>query len=253
MEEVEKEDVIEVVNAKKKPREPPSPRSVSSVDSGIHIPKTAWVDGPDTHELASKLERLEVNGDKEVKAISPLRKTESESGYGTPMSADSLPSVGSRASSGRASIRMPLKVGSNTSSDKDRSRTISMDSQSLAQDSVRSTPKHGSTFSAERHTQKSTSKSSNKTQPSRKESKATPPASPQPRDPLAIMETKDSVFHTVPLRDTGRGFHTHKSTPVELRQVAVTTQTKEFQREVEEASSGEVASPEVGRHNNSLG
>ncbi|XP_063872097.1 nucleolar protein dao-5-like isoform X2 [Scylla paramamosain] len=251
-EEEEEEEVIEMMDAKKKPREPPSPRSVSSVDSGIHIPKTAWGDGPDTRELASKLERLEVNGGKEAETRSPSRRaSEPESGYGTPKSAGSLPSVASRASSGRGSIRVPLRVGSTTPASKDRSRTISMDSQRLAQGSTqgsaRSTPKKGSSSTAERHTPKSSSRSSIKTQASRKEAKTTP-ASPQPRDPLAIMETKDSVFHTVPLRDTGRGVHTYRSTSVEPRQVAATTQTEELQQEVEEASSGAAAPPEM-RHN----
>lgn len=242
MEEEEEEDVIEVMDTKKKPREPPSPRSVSSVDSGVHIPKTAWGDGPDTRELTSKLERLEVNGAKEGEVRSPPRKTsEPESGYGTPKSAGSLPSVGSRASSGRGSVKLPIKVGITTPSGKDSSRTISMDSQRLAQGSARSTPKPGSASPAERHTPKSSSRSSSKSQPSRKEVKA----SPQSRDPLAIMETRDSVFHTVPLRDTGRGVHTYRSTPVEPRQVAVTTQTEELQREVEEAGNGAAASPEV--------
>lgn len=260
MEEEHEDDAIEVVDTKKKAREPPSPRSVSSVDSGIHMPKakpkTAWGDGPDTRELASKLERLEVNGADEVETRSPPKKpSEPESGYGSPKSAGSLPSVGSRASSGRASVKLPLKTGSATPSGKDSSRTISMDSQRLAQHSGRSASKRGSAVAspAERHGSKSSSRSGSSrasaaaSQASRRDAKGTPSPSPQPRDPLAIMETMDSVFHTVPLRDTGRGVHTYRSTPVGPRQQAATTQTEDLAREADEAGGGAAPPAEVRR------
>lgn len=250
MEENE-DDVIEVVDTKKKMREPPSPRSVSSVDSGVHIPKAkaAWGDGPDTQELASKLERLGVNGADDGAVRSPPKKpSEPESGYGTPKSAGSLPSVASRASSGRPSVKLPLKTGSATPQGKDSSRTISMDSQRLAQHSGRSTPKRGSAVASRASSRSGSSKASvAASQASRKDARAAPTPSPQPRDPLAIMETMDSVFHTVPLRDTGRGIHTYRSTPVEPRQAAATTQTDDLQREVDEANGGAAPPAEVRR------
>ncbi|XP_069164715.1 uncharacterized protein [Procambarus clarkii] len=144
--EEEEDEAIEVVSLKKtKSRDPLTPRSVSSVDSGVHIPKTAWNDGPDTRELASKLECLEMS--QEIKSgVAPSRKkvSEPESGYGTPKSRDSrasLPSVGSRVSSGKSSVKVPLKTGSATPDSKNSSRRISMDSQRLAQESPKSKPK----------------------------------------------------------------------------------------------------------------
>lgn len=266
LEEEHEDDVIEVVDTKKKAREPPSPRSVSSVDSGIHMPKakpkTAWGDGPDTRELASKLERLEMNGADEVETRSPPKKpSEPESGYGSPKSAGSLPSVGSRASSGRASVKLPLKAGSATPSGKDSSRTISMDSQRLAQHSGRSASKRGSAVAspAERQGSKASSRSGSSrasaagSQASRRDAKGTPSPSPQPRDPLAIMETMDSVFHTVPLRDTGRGLHTYRSTPVGPRQQAATTQTEDLAREADEAGGGAAPPAEVRRYHSGVG
>lgn len=241
-EEEEEDEAIEVVSLKKtKVREPPSPRSVISVDSGVHVPKTAWNDGPDTRELASKLERLEMNDDnKSVRSPSQKRSPEPESGYGSPKSRDSrgsLPSVGSRASSGRGSIKLPLKTGNATPDSKNGSRRISIDSQRLAEESPKVTPKSrmGSPSVGQRPPKSSReSGRSSETQASRKESKPPSPRTakrkpvePQLRDPLAIMETMDSVFHTVPLRDTGRGTHTYRSASAEKHQVVAATQTEE--------------------------
>ncbi|XP_042229222.1 uncharacterized protein LOC121871146 [Homarus americanus] len=266
MEEEEEDEAIEVVSLKKtKSRDPPTPRSVSSVDSGVHIPKTAWNDGPDTGELASKLERLEMN--QESASSSRQRPPEPESGYGTPKSRDSrasLPSVGSRASSGKSSVKMPVKTGSAPSDSKNGSRRISMDSQRLAQESPKSTPKSRIASSGvEKRSPKSSKESSRsiETQGSRRKVKPPSPrvedkgrSETQFRDPLAIMETMDSVFHTVPLRDTGRGNHTYRSTTAEKRQVVAATQTEEpvaeaFVRSSDDDSNGGQPTEAKVRHN----
>ncbi|XP_069948978.1 uncharacterized protein [Cherax quadricarinatus] len=265
--EEEEDEAIEVVSLKKtKSREPPTPRSVSSVDSGVHIPKTAWNDGPDTRELASKLKSLEINQETTSEASSSHKKTqEPESGYGTPKSRDSrgsLPSVGSRASSGKASVKVSLKIGSTTPDSENGRRRISIDSQRLAQESPKSTPKSRiASPSVGKHTPKSSKESSRSTEihSSRKVSKPPSPREkkqmdPQLRDPLAIMETMDSVFHTVPLRDTGRGTHTHRSTTVEKQQVVAATQTEEaaaepFVKRSEEDAIGSAPHETKVRHN----
>ncbi|KAK4326519.1 hypothetical protein Pmani_002967 [Petrolisthes manimaculis] len=253
MEEVEEEEKEEVVKkpVRRRSSDLPSPRSVSSVDSGVHIPKTAWAEGPDTKELSSRLERLEGRG-KDLERL-VTRTPETESGYGTPKSRDSrssLPSVASRATSGRGSVQLPLKTGSiisRNSNDK-HSGKISMDSQRLAQRSPAVSPKTGgsslaqsgvvsrrqsarSSKGSEKNARISNSRQEAHGAPSsqRAEDKRVPSPQPQPqRDPLAIMETMDSVFHTVPLRDTGRASHTrtHRSLPTERRQVAAETQTE---------------------------
>ncbi|KAK3896145.1 hypothetical protein Pcinc_000165 [Petrolisthes cinctipes] len=258
MEEDEEEEKEEVVKKPERRRSSdlPSPRSVSSVDSGVHIPKTAWAEGPDTKELSSRLERLEGRG-KDLERL-VTRTPETESGYGTPKSRDSrssLPSVASRATSGRGSVQLPLKTGSIISRDSNdkHSSKISMDSQRLAQRSPAVTPKTGGSSLApsgvvSRRQSARSSKGSEKnarisnsrqeahgaTSSQRAEDKRV--LSPQPlpqRDPLAIMETMDSVFHTVPLRDTGRASHTrtHRSLPTERRQVAAETQTEGLARQ----------------------
>lgn len=255
MEEVEEEEKEEVV---KKPRRKsssgdlPSPRSVSSVDSGVHVPKTAWAEGPDTKELASRLEHLEAQS----KDSKPLvkRTPEPESGYGTPKSRDSrssLPSVASSATSRRGSVKLPLKTGSIKSRDSSekQSAKISMDSQRLAQKSPSVTPKSGGSSSApngvvvERQSARSSRGSDRNARipSSRQETQVSAnsqraevrrvlsPAPPPQRDPLAIMETMDSVFHTVPMRDTGRvtHTHTHRSMASDKKQVPAETQTEE--------------------------
>ncbi|KAK3883895.1 hypothetical protein Pcinc_011798 [Petrolisthes cinctipes] len=241
MEEVEEEQKEEVVKKPERRRSSdlPSPRSVRSVDSGVHIPKTAWAEGPDTKELSSRLERLEGRG-KDLERL-VTRTPETESGYGTPKSRDSrssLPSVASRATSGRGSVQLPLKTGSIISRDSNakHSGKISMDSQRLAQRSPAVTPKTGGSSLApsgvvSRRQSAQSSKGSEKNArisnswqeahgaPSSQRAEDKRVLSPQPlpqRDPLAIMETMDSVFHTVPLG----------SLPTERRQVVAETQTE---------------------------
>ncbi|XP_071529421.1 uncharacterized protein [Panulirus ornatus] len=268
--EEDEDEAIEVVSLKKsKTREPPSPRSVSSVDSGVHVPKTAWNDGPDTRELASKLEHLEMNDNKATPSPSQKRSPEPESGYGTPKSRDSrasLPSVGSRTNSGRNSgIKLPLKPGSATPDSKNGSRRISIDSQRLAEESPKVTPKSRvASPSVGQRTPKS-SRDSGRSAEARGSRKETVPASPRPatkkaaepqlRDPLAIMETMDSVFHTVPLRDTGRGTHTARSVSAEKHQVVAATQTEEQASQAtvkpsgDDQNNGGAAPPTEVRHN----
>ncbi|KAK3884181.1 hypothetical protein Pcinc_011526 [Petrolisthes cinctipes] len=277
MEEDEEEEKEEVVKKPERRRSSdlPSPRSVSSVDSGVHIPKTAWAEGPDTKELSSRLERLEGRG-KDLERL-VTRTPETESGYGTPKSRDSrssLPSVASRATSGRGSVQLPLKTGSIISRDSNdkHSSKISMDSQRLAQRSPAVTPKTGGSSLApsgvvSRRQSARSSKGSEKnarisnsrqeahgaTSSQRAEDKRV--LSPQPlpqRDPLAIMETMDSVFHTVPLRDTGRASHTrtHRSLPTERRQVAAETQTEGLAgQHMTDVSTAAAAVDTRGRHN----
>lgn len=273
------DDEIEVVSLKKggqsakgergkKPSrggDPPTPRSVSSVDSGVHVPRAAWHEGPDTGELASKLERLRLDEDGKASAAASRRRTpEPESGYGTPKSAGgSLPSVASRASSGRSSCgaKLPLKVGSAAPPSPDAaSRRISMDAQRLAEASPKSAPKSrmvspggsGRHSAASRASFRDSARSSRSQRAQKESSHASgsprPPAKEPPvpklRDPLEIMETMDSVFHTVPLRDTGRGTHTCRSEAAERRKgvAAAATQTEEqaqeFARRAEDDAGG---------------
>ncbi|KAK7078860.1 hypothetical protein SK128_022297 [Halocaridina rubra] len=235
----EDEDAIEVVTLKKsgKQHEPPTPRSVSSVDSGIHAPKAAWNDGPDTRELTTKLENLKLNHGIKSQASTP----EPESGYGTPKSlgsGESLPSVASRVSSRVGSVKGSPKTNGRSpgsaSSTKTACQKISMDSERLTQESPKSSIRSRVTSpGVSKHTEKSSSSASKQSHSSVKDSKlVTPhvqeqkPPAPKQRDPLEIMETMDSVFHTVPLRDTGRSV-TYRSQLAEKHHIAAGTQTDE--------------------------
>ncbi|XP_066972973.1 uncharacterized protein [Macrobrachium rosenbergii] len=261
-EEQESED-IEVVDLKKgkKHRDPPTPRSVSSIDSGIHAPKAAWNDGPDTHELTTKLENLKINHGAKSRGSTP----EPESGYGTPKSVGSgksLPSVSSRASSRAASVKSSPKtdkaVVGGTGSIKAISQKISMDAQRLAQESPKSSSKsRGSSPSLGKQTPKSAKESarSGKVHYSSRESKsATPqpqeknPPAPPVRDPLEIMETMDSVFHVVPLRDTGRSLTQRSYQPGERQHVAATTQTEDVAEDTTKKNGPDAIDARI-RHN----
>ncbi|ROT82942.1 hypothetical protein C7M84_023879 [Penaeus vannamei] len=188
---------------------------------------------------------------------SPSRAT------GPEVAGGSLPSVASRASSGRSSCgaKLPLKVGSAAPPSPDAaSRRISMDAQRLAEASPKSAPKSrmvspggsGRHSAASRASFRDSARSSRSQRAQRESSHASgsprPPAKEPPvpklRDPLEIMETMDSVFHTVPLRDTGRGTHTCRSEAAERRKgvAAAATQTEEqaqeFARRAEDDAGG---------------
>ncbi|XP_076063466.1 uncharacterized protein LOC143038325 [Oratosquilla oratoria] len=201
-----------------------TPRSVGSTDSGVHVPRAAWADKSESEQLKAKLENLErtQNGDGVPRRRRSPKRRSPESGYGTPMSAVSsrtastiTKGTASSASSSSGRGRGVTAGAQSKGEGGGSSRRISIDSpNNLTQSaprlwaksgtSTRSTSAKQTRDSDERSPKESVHSSSSV--PRRGATPTRQPAEtkgPPAKDPLEIMETLDSVFHRVPVRDTG--------------------------------------------------
>lgn len=217
-------------------KEPQTPRSIVSVnsdDSGIHISKCAWEEtGPDKNELTLKLESL--RNSQEMEQSNCRKDYEVESGYGTPSSVKSkasLPKVKSEVSVDsprNKTSNKPSKsfVSSALSYSSKNSEKISIDSEALSS-------KLSYTRNKEQCKIPSPLVNNGRNSSNNPKNEALVKKAPE-RDPLEIMETIDSVFHKVPLRDTGRGVMSYRSLKEEKEKLKTTATQTELKLNVEE-------------------
>ena len=252
IQEEDEEEIAQVEVKKTKTKDPVTPRSVSSVDSGINLSRDSYKSSIDKAELSLKLKNLQSDNESSIGKYSKS-KAEPESGYGTPQSFDSrgsLPTVSSAASNiSQPKSDKSLSKSSNgkkayktaTPASRRSSERISIDSKPL-KDALHKDKRKTEPLTPMRFKEQVTVNE----YPIQTRTPSPPPKTKSVRDPIDIMETMDSVFHTVPIRDTGIGAYSGVYT--ERKQHAmVGTQTDDCS-DKSDVTSSQQSDPKVNKY-----